>query len=321
MRRLGHERYVATEYGLPPSLENMTEEEAVALALMLSAEEEEGRWFAGGGSASSSVRASPAWEAVPDELLEMEGLDLDGGQGTEVEGRAFGNRRADVEDQEGMALSSSGSRSLSLSLSVPTSPTLRGTSLGSSTSSSPSRSSYTWRPSPASHRSPSFAAYEPHAHATSASSPGNMKVQLSPRLGPTYGSVGTIPQGPVPDMSEELWPTAAGAGVGVSPPRTSATSTPARRGWSEVARSASASPSPSPSPSPWTAATSPAPPPRGSSSLLADQLRRGGGRGGENDVEQAERESREEELRRREEEELRFALELSEVEERSRMEV
>ncbi|ORY76507.1 hypothetical protein BCR35DRAFT_305735 [Leucosporidium creatinivorum] len=347
LSRLGHEQHLITSYGLPPSLENMTEEEAVALALMLSREEE-----SGSGSGRSSARQSPEWEPVPEELLlEMDGLSLDSdGRGSAQEGRSFGNQRGGSThafDEEGdYHPSPSTSASRSLSLSVPTSPTLRGSSLGPSSSHgtpSPRSSSYTWRPSP----SPSSFAgttYEPHSYASSGGSPSNMKVQLSPRLGPTYGTAGALGQREeVPDMSEELWPMAgASNSVSTSPapagsssarrvepsPSSSpspaalssastpavaspspAPSTPARRGWSDVARStpSSASPSPSPAPSsPW-ASSSTSPIPR--SSLLSDQLRR------------TERESREEELRRREEEEIKFVMELSAAEERSRREV
>ena len=355
LKRLGQERRVASEYGLPPSLNNMTEDEAVALALMLSAEEEESRWFSGSRSSASSSRGSPAWEAVPEELLEldMDGLSLDG---PEVSGgRAFGNRRAssslaqeDAFDDEHYEQTPR-TEARSLSLSVPTSPTLRGSSLGSSHQASPSRNSYLWRPSSATQHSPSFAAYEPHSYATSGGSPSNMKVQLSPRLGPTYGSNLPVPSGPVPDMSEDLWPTAAASSSppsvsrktsspsplpsptfpratpssltldGTKPAVTPVATTPVRRGWSDVARSGSASahssPSASPSPaSPWAvSSTSPAPKP----SLLSDQLRRSGSEA----VAAAERQSREDELCRREEEELRFAMELSLAEEASRLEV
>lgn len=339
LARLGHERHILNSYGLPPSLENMTEEEAVALALMLSREQE--------GFVESGA-TSPEWEAVPEELLlEMEGLALDEEEGASSvggQGRTFGNRQDGFDEDDYRPVASTSTSHFS-SLTLPTSPTLVGTSLGPSSSSpSSARTAHTWRPSPG--PSPSLAPYEPHSYTSSGGgSPSNWKIQLSPRLGPTYGAAGAMGRRvevEVPDMSEELWPTAAaGASASTSPARSPrpqasntnapassastapppsststapspspAPSTPARRGWSEVARS-SPSPSPAPSsPTPWSSSPSA---PR--SSLLADQLRASKD---EELLRRSERESREEELRRREEEEMRFVLELSRAEEESR---
>lgn len=255
------EARLANEFGLPPSLDNMTEDEAVALALLLSLdEEEEERWH--------SRNASPMVAAVSGEddsfALDLDSLDLDDDVARPE--RSFGNRDGsfshefDFDDPSASRSPTSlGPRSLSHSLSVPSSP-------------SPSR---TWRPS--------------------SSSSSNTKIQLSPRLGPTYGSssANAGARMEVPDMSEELWPTASSTtstpSRHVSPAPTSTTTTPAstaKRGWSDVAR-----------------VNSPAP------SLLTERLMM--------------QESRDEEKRRRDEqqqedEELRFALELSRAEEESR---
>ncbi|KAI5480559.1 F-box and WD repeat domain containing protein [Pseudohyphozyma bogoriensis] len=91
--QLRHDRYVANEFGLPPSLDNMTEEEAVAFAMMLSVDEQENRWFSDSGRTSS--RGSPAFEPVPEDLLEMEGLSLDESTPS-MPSRTFGNRRGSL---------------------------------------------------------------------------------------------------------------------------------------------------------------------------------------------------------------------------------
>lgn len=306
--QLGQERRLAHDYGLPPSLNNMTEDEAVAFAMMLSVDEEEARWFSGSGQTSANT--SPAFRPVHDELADMEGLSLDSdAPPVASSSRAFGNRRGASEEQgddSGAAddehARSPSHGSYSRSLSVPSSPFLRGSSLSGSTPSPSSRStSHTWRPA-SQHSSPSFPTYEPYSYASTHS---HTKVQLSPRLGPTYGSL-AVPNDPIPDMSEELWPLAQPSSS--SPPpfaRTAspstpspAPSTPVRRGWNDIARSASASPSGANSPG----VASPA-------SLLTSRLRA---------TEQPGVERRD--LASREEEELRFAIELSLAEEASRLE-
>ncbi|KAM0786263.1 hypothetical protein ACM66B_007062 [Microbotryomycetes sp. NB124-2] len=313
--RLGQEQRVAIEYGLPPSLDNMTEDEAVALAMMLSVEDEEARWFS--DSLNVSNTASPSFGPVPGDLLNMEGLGLDDDGLYETGARSFGNQSPvwddeDVGDEPDVRTSS---------LSVPTSPTLRGASLGNGSPSSAGRSiSYSWRPS-SSHSSPLFSAGPPRPLSSSLSSFGaSTKIQVSPRLGPTYGS--QVAAGPVPDMSRDLWPTAAAASV--SPPASTSSSpaplqaspsstlpSPAvKRGWSDVAR---ASPSPSATParptSMLSAQLSRNSNAKATSSSSVDEWRR------------AERESIQDELQRREAEELRFAIELSRAEAQSRQQV
>ncbi|KAM0753341.1 hypothetical protein T439DRAFT_354766 [Meredithblackwellia eburnea MCA 4105] len=308
--RIANERRVQQEFGLPPSLDNMTEDEAVAFAMMLSVDDEEARWFE---EATNSVRNSPSFGAVSEELLDMEGLSLDDVSARSV-GRAFGNRRGSEQgvDEEGEDEDHASTvGSYSNSLSVPTSPYLRGGSLGPlQGSSSPSRSfSHSWRPS--STPSP-----------TRSSFGTSTKVQLSPRLGPTYGEASSAASVPVPDldMSEELWPSASSSPpvpprsptwasprspVATSPPQTShSPSAPTsavtpRKSWNEIARSASNSPSPSPL----------------AASSLTARLRKED----ENRKRQEEQE-RDRRTREREEEELRFAIELSLAEEKSRIE-
>lgn len=284
--RMGRERQLAVDYGLPPSLDNMTEDEAVALAVMLSSEDEEARWLREieENGWSSSTRTSPAFEAI-EEDMDMEELDLESGN-TEFSSR---------------------------SLSIPTSPSIRGSSLsigGSSSSPSSRTTSQNWRP--ASQRSsPSFPAYRPHSYDSTGS---NHKIQLSPRLGPTYGSARSIPTSPVPDMREELWPIArsstsspmtsqfpALSPTAPSTPLTPSTpaSTSVRRGWNEIARSASSTPGFS---TPSKSA--------GGSSLLAVSLSRGISQLGFEGMG---------DRRREEEDELKFAIELSLAEEASRL--
>lgn len=188
---------VRTEFNLA----DMTEAEAVAYALLLSAKQHElEQW-------------SPAFGG---DDLDMDGLSLD-----DAPSRPFGNReRSSDSDADDDAHS----------LSVPSSPFLRGLP---TSSSSPSRAGlHSWRPQ----------------SAGSSSS----KIQLSPRLGPTYAQANAVAE-PVPelDMTDEGWPVASSPRSPPSPsPRPFAGSVPAqtpiRRGWNDVARSASASPSPSP---------------------------------------------------------------------------
>ena len=280
---MARERQLGMDYGLPPSLDNMTEDEAVALAVMLSSEDEEARWLREIEESgwSGSARASPAFEAI-EEDLDMEELDLDGENGN-----------AD---------------SSSLSLSIPASPSIRGSSLSIGGSSpSPSSRTQNWRPS-SQRSSPSFPAYRPHSYDSNGS---NHKIQLSPRLGPTYGSARSIPTSPIPDMREELWPIARSSTSSprtpqfpaLSPTPSSAPPTPAtpatsvRRGWNEIARSANSTPGPA-TPSKST----------GGSSQLAVSLSRGSSQ-----LDGAEG------RRREEEDELKFAIELSLAEEASRL--
>ncbi|TAM65332.1 MAG: hypothetical protein EPN48_18550, partial [Microbacteriaceae bacterium] len=58
------------DLGLPPTLDNMTEEEAVAYAMLLSMDEQEAKLF-------ENLEEEPDWEQVPDELLDSDGLVLD----------------------------------------------------------------------------------------------------------------------------------------------------------------------------------------------------------------------------------------------------
>ncbi|KAK4049923.1 hypothetical protein OIV83_003747 [Microbotryomycetes sp. JL201] len=276
LERLGQEQRVAIEYGLPPSLDNMTEDEAVALAMMLSVEDEEARWFS--DSLNPSAAASPSFGPVSGDLLGMDGLSLDEDE-SYVRSRSFGNQRSTWDDlDDNYDYEDKDEESDSNALSVPTSPTLRGASLGNGSPSSAGRSiSYSWRPA-STHSSPSFSAYQPPRPSSSSGLGGTSKIQVSPRLGPTYGS--QIAAGPVPDMSQELWPAAGAANAtlsaSVSPPRA-----PTTRGWSDVARARTPAQAPRPS---------------GSSPSLAGSSVR--------DWRRAERESMQDELRRREDEEL-----------------
>lgn len=369
--RRGRDQRLEAEFGLPPSLDNMTEEEAVALALMLSVDEqEEQRWMM-----MQSAEGSPAFGAssAGDGFdLEMEGLSLDE-DGIDVSQSGYSSRRRsstrfeDDSDDEANAsddddewqrapirspptIASALPSPRSHSLSVPTSPNTlhhsgwRGSTLpGSSTSPSSSfgrSNSHTWRPA-STHQSPSLAAYS-FSDRSSPSSRSHQKIQVSPRLGPTYGSVGGSggPPEVVPDMSEDLWPTAAAAAPASSrspPPRSPSAASPAtqtpplppynlsgtpvRKGWSNVVSRSVPSP-PMGSSSPSTSSSSA---PLRPSSLLTAQIRatsehRHSVGGSDAAMERAQRESRADELRRQEEDELKFALELSLAEERSREE-
>ncbi|GAA5915239.1 hypothetical protein JCM6882_003379 [Rhodosporidiobolus microsporus] len=332
----------ATDFGIPPAMGNMTEEEAVAFATMLSLDDQEAKLFEGD------------WEQVPDDMLDDEdsfALDTD-----------FERSRAstsgttwslDGDDEEGDLSSShatSRGASRSQSLSVSPSPYTRGSSLSVSPhASSPRNLHQTWTPV-----SPSLLAV---GSPPSSFNP-NSKIQVSPRLGPMYGSQGAqYSNEPVPDMSPELWPVASLASppqsggfgsrrastAGPSPLGTSAsspslpalpptapstssagaTSTPVKRGWSDVARSTPASssnspsalrgtpspshPSPSPSsppawPSPSNGAAWTPPPKPTASSLLAEQLR---------NSQLSAREEEERRRREREQEELDLAIAMS----------
>ncbi|GAA5926228.1 hypothetical protein JCM1841_001162 [Sporobolomyces salmonicolor] len=359
VERHEEEHRLASQFGLPPTLENLTEEEAVALAMMLSADEEEARLFGmgtGHGTRGSTVASDSEWELAPDDWLADEGVWLDEDYDRRPSTSGTRTPAYEVEEEDDYASQTTsrggGSRaqSLSTSLTVPSSPFLRGSSLapGGTPSPSPRSFSKTWKPASAQSSSPSLTApgsvsspsshfYNPHA-----------KVQVSPRLGPTYGSpFASYANDVVPDMDPALWPIAATSSspsarrlsatlpssltsaVAASPaptlpplassssstpasPTLDATATPIRRGWSDVARTSAASPSTSSSasPSPW-GAHRPSPPP---SSLLADQLRSHGGTSSRDEGEERRR-------RKREEDDLQFAIELSLAEEASRLEI
>ncbi|KAL8277170.1 hypothetical protein RQP46_010418 [Phenoliferia psychrophenolica] len=122
LSHLRNDRRVATEFGLPPDLDNMTEAEAIEFAMMLSVDEQEQSWLSG----LSSARASPSFGPVPEEELDMDGLDLGdgvGAGGAPRQERTFGNRRArevsidetsDDEEEEDGHSTGSYSRSLSM---------------------------------------------------------------------------------------------------------------------------------------------------------------------------------------------------------------
>jgi hypothetical protein len=261
---------ITIEYGLPSSLNQMTEDEAMNLAMMLSVEDEEARenWI--------------SQEDVED--LDLDGWSLD-----------------DVHEDGTLQLSTS-SMSQALSLSSPAASSSshqfdRRPSMSSSHRSSTSAQSISFTASPtpsnrpASERtSPYFRATRPSAQDYSRSPRSNEKLQLSPQLRPTYGSFGQQRHDiPVPDMSEELWPSVSSSLSNSRQSTPAAASTPIKRGWNDVVQASSPSPASTFSVSP---------------SLLSTQLR--GGTDGTRDRE------------RREEEELRFALELSLVEEMSK---
>ncbi|GAA5840495.1 hypothetical protein JCM11251_007602 [Rhodosporidiobolus azoricus] len=332
----------ARDFGIPPSMGNMTEEEAVAFATMLSLDDQEARLFEGD------------WERLPEEGEDSFALDEEFERSrTSTSGI---NWSLDGEEDESFSpANSSRTASRSQSLSVSPSPYTRGSSLSTSPHASFNPTSpRTWTPV-----SPSLLA----VGSPPSSFNLNGKIQISPRLGPTYGSQGAhYANEAVPDMSPKLWPVASspppvasgsGSGLGsrrasntapsplgtiASSPSTSfsalpqpvpstssaaAASTPVKRGWSDVARSTAASAtnspsalhaSPSPSanpststsprawPSPSLSATYTSPTKPTASSLLAEQLRF------------SELSAREEEDRRRrerEQEELDLALALS----------
>lgn len=326
-RRMEEER-LSHDLGLPPTLDNMTEEEAVAYAMLLSMDEQEARLC-------ENLEGEPDWEQVPEDWLDSDGFVFD--EDHPHASTSVARQAAEDDDERlSQATSREGRRqsqapSLSSSLSVPSSPFL-GSSLPPNSSSSPSSRglSYNWTPV-----SPSLRAV---------GSPSSSKIHISPRLGPTYGSTGaSFTNDAVPDMSPDLWPVASspasppGASFGGRRSSTSASSplspattlspsmaatvapsgTPVRRGWSDVARSAASTPgSASPSPvsrlssSPGAPSSWPSPP--STSSLLAAQLR------------QSEISAKADEALRRqqqEEEDLRYALELSMVEQASRLEI
>ncbi|GJN93719.1 hypothetical protein Rhopal_006776-T1 [Rhodotorula paludigena] len=360
LERFEEQQRFATEFGLPPSLDNMTEEEAVAFALMLSVDDQEAQLFS--RSENGAARDDGDWEQVPEDWLDGDELvldeDLEHSRASDSTAIVAPGRDFDDVDHHALTTSRGASRSqsLSTSLTISSSPFMRGASL---TSGSPSPSSrnvaYTWKPV-----SPSLHAIGSPPHAFNP----NGKIHVSPRLGPTYGSTAaSLSNDPVPDMSPELWPTAAAsspppssspltsrrtstavatsspsplggtfaiaASGDTSPaalpsPPSAALSTPIKRGWSDVARSASSTPvsnSGTSSPAQHALATSPSawpsPPTQPLArpqpgSLLAEQLR------------QSQASAQEDEARRRraqEEEDLRYAMELSLAEEASRLEI
>jgi len=351
---------VRREFGLPDSLAGLTEDEAVALALMLSQEEADaelvrnGGWDEGvSGEWSEAGDASEDWGEGE---WDVDGLDLDdlslgdalaaaGGTGA----RSFGNHRrpsrlASAAGTDADDTTTSGTRSpkLATSLSVPQSPYLLASSLSST---SPSRRSPLSPPMGATSLrdwapvSPSAAAYEPYAY-----SPGHHhKVQLSPHMGPVYGYAGGgSGLEEVPDLGEEAFPSMTGpaspspvAAPAEAPP--TQTRTPARKGWSEVARSPVATPPTGASPgvvaNAWARPTRSPPagsPWSASPSALTRQLSATGpgsdlgsaspGRHGrpEPHLDEVMRESGLEARRKAEEEELEFVMRLSLAEAESR---
>ncbi|GAA5962302.1 hypothetical protein JCM8115_004287 [Rhodotorula mucilaginosa] len=356
LERHQEEHRLTTQFGLPPTLENMTEQEAVAFAMMLSLEEQESRH-----AREDAADDDDGWERAPEEWLEGDELfldeDYDSPGPSSSRSRGYTADDDDEDDHESEATSRGASRSQSLSVSP--SPYLRGASLSSSTNSPSSSSrhlSHTWTPV-----SPSLRAV---GSPTSSFNPHG-KVQISPRLGPTYGSTGAgFINEPVPDMSPELWPTASSpasppvaagpsfasrrmsttassplvpTGTPSPPPNglgatastaSSGAGTPSRRGWSDVARSAASTPassSNSPSLSPTTGpranAACPSPP-----SAAKVALPPAGILGTPSLLSEQLRYSefsaqQDEERRRRQQEEddMRYAIELSLAEEASRL--
>lgn len=357
VERFEEEHRLTSQFGLPPSLDNLTEEEAIAFAMMLSAEEEEKKLAAlalDTGKGRDFGDDDSEWEQAPEEWLRDDiVLDEDLDQRPSGSGLRGGSSNIPLDDYSegagGGGGSQSQSQSLSTSLNVPPSPYLRGSSVsnGSPSPSPRTFSAYSWKPT--------SAASSPLLSALS-SPTSNSKLQISPRLGPTYGSsFSQYANDPVPDMDPALWPTAASTST--SPPLSSSasrkasfaaasssstppfvawapgarcaapaipfanaaggTGTPIRRGWSHVAAvaghtSPTPSSAPSPTPSSRWAASSPGTSIAPSSSLLADQLRAS---------QVAAEEDDEQRRRRREEEDLRFALELSLVEQASQLEI
>lgn len=345
-RRVAQQR-VNREFGLPDSLEGLTEEEAVALAVMVSMEEAEAEAEAEGGGDGWEEGVPGEWSegGEVEGEWEVDGLELDDFElGDAVGGadaRAFANHRrpsrststADTDDA-----TTSGTRSphLSTSLSVPHSPYLstspsRRSPLSPPLGPTPASSARSWTPV-----SPPSTAYQPYAY-----SPGSHhKVQMSPRVGATYGGAGGGGGGggpagleEVPDLGEDAFPSMAGGGGGASPspvaaPPSTALATPLKKGWSDVARESGASPS-----APASASGSPARASPGAAagwaagpSALARQLA-GGSRAGarhgrpEPHLDEVLRETAAEARRREEEEELEFVLRLSLAEAESRGEV
>ncbi|GAA5930988.1 uncharacterized protein JCM15063_002514 [Sporobolomyces koalae] len=363
VERYEEDHRVNSQFGLPPSLDNLTEEEAIAFAMILSAEEEERKLIAvaldnGKARGSDAEESDGDWEQPPDEWLADDGVMLD--EDYEEVGRPSGSRLAfqrrpsnivinDYEDSFDQSRSS-GKNSPSTSLTVSSSQYVRGSSIlhssnqphsGSPSPSPRSFSAYNWKPASAA-SSPSLSALG------SPTGTSNAKLQISPRLGPTYGSsFSNYANDPIPDMDPSLWPTAASLSTSPPPnvtsrkpsfassspastspfigsrtgsplpasetgPATGVVTTPVRRGWSQVAAtnlSSASSPSPSTlrSSSPWH---------QTGKSLLSDQLQTN-----TSSTTRASIEAEDERRRKREEEDLRFAIELSMVEEASKLEI
>jgi len=350
---------MSSEFGLPPALDTMTEDEAVAFALMLSAEEQERQILE--RSREETVRAEARgdgveWEQVPDEWLEGDDLFLDEdydrsrASTSSAAYASTADAQDDYEDDERMSQSTSRgpsrTQSLSTSLSVPSSPFLRGHSLSSTSTSPSSRNlSYTWTPV-----SPSLRAL---GSPPSAFNP-NAKLHISPRLGPTYGSQGASFSNSeaVPDMAPEMWPAASSSSSprreasqsiqspptgsrrpsispspladASSPAPTSAptSSTPVLRGWSAVARPAEPSLSPRPAsftPSSPSPSRSPLPASSSPSRFDGTQSLLSAQLRATSASEASVREDEARRRQRQEEEDLRYAIDLSLAEEASRM--
>lgn len=199
---------MATEFGLPTTLDNLTEEEAVNFALMLSAEDADEKFM---------------------NNLDLEGFSLEDTANHQSRQTSSSYQDDDFEDDFEY---DEDDYEHSSHASIPHSPLLLA---ASSSSSSPARS---WTP-----QSPPFVPYEPHSYNSNHS---NRKIQLSPRLGPTYGSVGASSYEAIPDMdmSEEVWPSNGLSPSASSTPAMPGVGTPVKRGWNDIARSASASNSP-----------------------------------------------------------------------------
>ncbi|GAA6059935.1 hypothetical protein JCM10212_003075 [Sporobolomyces blumeae] len=362
IERFEEENRLSTQFGLPPTLDNLTEEEAIAFAMMLSAEEEEKKLVAiandNGKGRERDEGSDEEWEQPPDEWLADDGVWLDEDYDSHQPLRANGRPSAsglhefdsDYGDSPSTSRRQSNGQSPSTSLTIPSSPFLRGSSVpnGSPSPSPRSFSAYSWKPASATSSPLLSALGTPPANA-------NAKLQISPRLGPTYGSsFANYSNDPVPDMDPALWPAASTStspplpasrkssmasplgsaapspAVTTSPSLPSSTSdatippttTPLRRNWSQIAQSSS-SPSPTPSPGPSHAqfVSPPPPPPRSpwSSSKPAPSLLAEQLRSQASSKTVAEQE--EDRRRRREEEDLRFAIEMSLAEETSRLEI
>ncbi|GAA5978568.1 hypothetical protein JCM11641_002773 [Rhodosporidiobolus odoratus] len=341
-----------SEFGPPPSLGHITEEEAVAFATMLSLDEQEASMFA------VDVSEENGWEEAPEEWLEDDSVVLDEDyKASQASGDGSRSTPSEAAEEDEYYASRTTSRgpSRTQSLSIPSSPFLRGLSLPISSSPISPRNHHlqNWTPV-----SPSLLTVGSPPFSCNP----NGKVQVSPRLGPTYSQQGaTFSTDQIPDMNPELWPVASSPppvhndgprrtpiasaapsplrpisaspsptvpspALPLSPPlpaspfaHSPVASTPIKRGWSDVARTATTSSSPSHTESPSPSASSPTPnwpfpaisasrtphPRPTATSLLAERLRNSEALAMEED-----RQRRED--REREELELAIALSLSE---------